>query len=135
VYIIKYCKLFYHNSHVIFVRRQRYALGRAETRKFITPMSHWRTEAFSWCVMYARDMTPRGMLMLHVQGPRGTLLVAQLVETLRYKPAGHGFNSRCCHWNFLFTLTFRPHYGPGVDSASNINEYQEYLLGVKAAGA
>jgi len=32
-------------------------------------------------------------------------------------------------------LTFRSHYGPGVDSASNTNEYQEYFLGVKAAGA
>ena len=31
--------------------------------------------------------------------------------------------------------TFRSHYGPGVDSASNRNEYQEYFLGVKAAGA
>jgi hypothetical protein len=27
------------------------------------------------------------------------------------------------------------YYGPGVDSASNRNEYQEYFLGVKAAGA
>ena len=27
------------------------------------------------------------------------------------------------------------HYGPGVDSASNRNEYQERFLGVKAAGA
>jgi len=27
------------------------------------------------------------------------------------------------------------HYGPGVDSASNRNEYQEYFLGVEAAGA
>jgi len=27
------------------------------------------------------------------------------------------------------------HYGPGVDSASNRNGYQEYFLGVKAAGA
>jgi len=26
-------------------------------------------------------------------------------------------------------------HGPGVDSASNRNEYQEYFLGVKAAGA
>jgi hypothetical protein len=26
-------------------------------------------------------------------------------------------------------------YSPGVDSASNRNEYQEYILGVKAAGA
>ena len=33
------------------------------------------------------------------------------------------------------TQSFRPHYGPGVDSASNRNEYQEYFLGVKAAGA
>jgi hypothetical protein len=33
------------------------------------------------------------------------------------------------------TLSFRPHYGPGVDSASNGNEYKEYSLEVKAAGA
>ena len=31
--------------------------------------------------------------------------------------------------------SFRSHYGPGVDSASNRNEYQEYFVGVKAAGA
>ena len=31
--------------------------------------------------------------------------------------------------------SFRSHYGPGVDSASNRNEYQEHFLGVKAAGA
>ena len=30
---------------------------------------------------------------------------------------------------------FRSHYGPGVYSAYNRNEYQEYFLGVKAAGA
>jgi len=39
-----------------------------------------------------------------------------------------GFDSRWCHWIFSLTLSFRPHYGPGVDSASNKNEYQEYLL-------
>jgi len=27
------------------------------------------------------------------------------------------------------------HYDPGVDSACNKNEYQEYFLPVKAAGA
>ena len=32
-------------------------------------------------------------------------------------------------------FSFRSHYGPGVDSASNRNEYQEHFLGVKAAGA
>jgi hypothetical protein len=28
-------------------------------------------------------------------------------------------------------FSFPPHYGPGVDSASNRNEYQEYFLGGK----
>jgi hypothetical protein len=36
---------------------------------------------------------------------------------------------------FSLTYFFRSHYGPGVDSASNRNEYQEHFLGVKAAGA
>ena len=36
---------------------------------------------------------------------------------------------------FINVKSFRSHYGPGVDSASNINEYQEHFLGVKAAGA
>ena len=31
--------------------------------------------------------------------------------------------------------SFRSHYGPRVDSASNRNEYQEHFLGVKAASA
>jgi len=31
--------------------------------------------------------------------------------------------------------SFRSHYGPGVNLASNRNEYQEHFLGVKAAGA
>jgi len=56
---------------------------------------------------------------------------------------------RCCATNqkvtgsipagvsgFLIDIkSFRLHYGPGVDSDSNRNEYQEYFLGVKAAGA
>jgi len=36
---------------------------------------------------------------------------------------------------FIDIKSFRSHYGPGVDSASNINEYQKHFLGVKAAGA
>jgi len=36
---------------------------------------------------------------------------------------------------FIDTKSFRSHYGPMVESASNRNEYQEYFLGVKAAGA
>jgi len=30
--------------------------------------------------------------------------------------------------------SFLSHYGPGIDSAFNRNEYQVYFLGVKAAG-
>jgi len=33
------------------------------------------------------------------------------------------------------TYSFQSHYGPGVDSASNRNEYQLYFLGVNAASA
>jgi len=35
---------------------------------------------------------------------------------------------------FIDIKSFRSHFGHGVDSASNRNEYQEYFLGVKAAG-
>ena len=59
-----------------------------------------------------------------------TKRVYDSTETLRYKSEGRGFDSRCCHWNFSLTYSFRS----GVDSASTGNEYQEYFLGVKAAG-
>jgi len=53
---------------------------------------------------------------------------------------------RCCATNrkvagsiapefFTDIKSFRSHYGPEFDSASNRNEYQEHFLGVKAAGA
>jgi len=47
---------------------------------------------------------------------------------------------RCCATNrkvagSIDIKSFRSHYGPGVDSASNRNEYQEHFLAVKAAGA
>ena len=63
----------------------------------------------------------------------GMLLVAQLVEALRYKPEGRGFNFRWYHWKFSLTYSLRPHNAPGVDSASNRNDYREYFVGVKAA--
>jgi len=56
------------------------------------------------------------------------LAVAQFVEVLRYKPGGRGFDSRRFHWNFSLTCLFPPHYGPGIDSSSNRNEYQEYFV-------
>jgi len=35
--------------------------------------------------------------------------------------------------SFIDIKSFRSQYAPGVGSASNRNEYQEYFLGVKAA--
>jgi hypothetical protein len=42
-----------------------------------------------------------------------------VVEALRYKPEGEKFPM--VYWNFSLTQFFRPHYGPGVKSASNRN--------------
>ena len=61
--------------------------------------------------------------------------VAKSVEAPHYEPEGRGFDSQRCHWNFSLAQNFRSHYGPRFDSASNRNEYKEYFLGVKAAGA
>jgi hypothetical protein len=61
--------------------------------------------------------------------------LAELVEALRYKPEGLGFDSRWCHWIFSLTQSFRPHCGPGVYPASSGNWYQECFLEVKTAGA
>ena len=36
---------------------------------------------------------------------------------------------------FIDIKSFRSHYDPGVNPASNRSEYQEHFLGVKAAGA
>jgi len=45
-------------------------------------------------------------------------------------------NPSWCQWIFFIDIkSFRSHYGPGVDSAYNRNDYQEHFLEVKAAGA
>jgi hypothetical protein len=59
-------------------------------------------------------------------GDRGSTVVM----VLHYKSEG-----RWCHGIFHWHKFFWSHYGPGVDSASNRNEYQEYFLGVNAAGS
>ena len=43
-----------------------------------------------------------------------------VVEALCYRLEGRGFDSRID--------ILPPHYGPGVDSVSSTNEYQEYFL-------
>jgi hypothetical protein len=62
---------------------------------------------------------------MYLDGPRS----GAVVEALRYKPEGGRMVSRWCHRNFSLTYSFRPHYGPGVNSASNRNEYQDISWG------
>jgi len=57
-----------------------------------------------------------------------------VVRMLCYKSEGRCFDLVSLEI-FIDIKSFRSHYGPGVDSASNKNEYQEHFLGVKAAGA
>jgi hypothetical protein len=57
--------------------------------------------------------------------------VSSLVEALRYKQEGCGFDSQWGHLNCSLTWPFQPHYGPGIDLAWSRNEYQGYLLGGK----
>ena len=68
-------------------------------------------------------------MLYNFLGDRGSTVV----KVLCYKSEGRWFDSRWCR-NFSLAESFRSHYGPGVDSASNRNEYQEHFLGVKAAG-
>jgi hypothetical protein len=57
--------------------------------------------------------------------------VASMVEPLYYKPEIRGFDSRWGHWFFSMYLILLAALGPGVYSASNINEYQNILMGIK----
>jgi hypothetical protein len=59
--------------------------------------------------------------------------VGQLVEVLRYKLQGHRFDSQWGYLDLLLTWSLWPHYGPGVNSTSNTNEYRGCLLGKKGA--
>jgi hypothetical protein len=59
-----------------------------------------------------------------------------VVETLHNKPEESRFDSRCSHWcRFSICLSFEPHHGRWVDSATNTNEYHKIFLGNKARPA
>jgi len=57
--------------------------------------------------------------------------VAHLVKTLRYKLEGRRSNSWWGHCNSSLTWPLQLYCGSGIDSASNRNQYQVYLLGGK----
>jgi len=62
----------------------------------------------------------------------GGAAVAQLVEAMRYKPEGRGFDSPWYHWNFSH-LILSTDYGPVVDTASNKMNARNISWRVRAA--
>ena len=53
-----------------------------------------------------------------------------VVKVLCYKSEGRWFESQLVSLKFFIDKkSIRSHYGPGVDSASNRNEYREHILG------
>jgi hypothetical protein len=91
----------------------------------------------SYLNVYSDDVTCMSMHLASniVRSQSEILKYTSCKTALRYKPEGRGIDSQWCHWRFSLIYSFRPHYGPGVDSGSNGNEYYEYFLGVKATGA
>jgi hypothetical protein len=91
-----------------------------------------------WCVVcvcitlvfqHAAQRMRRIMLSSCGLSAAGSAIFVSL--SLRCKPKGRGFNSRWGNWHFSLTQSFRPHYGPGVESPSNRNEHQRCFLGCK----
>ena len=62
------------------------------------------------------------VFVLRRSGDRGSTVLTNR-KVAGSIPAVSGF--------FIDIKSFRSHYGPGVDSASNRNEYKEYILGSK----
>ena len=54
-----------------------------------------------------------------------------MVKVLCYKSEVRWFDPSCYYRNCSLTKSFRSHYGPGIDTASNRNEYQEDFVGGK----
>jgi hypothetical protein len=78
---------------------------------------------------YTRGDSKGNITLVQVKsGVRG----GAVVEALRYKPEGRGIDSRL---EFFIDIILPAAQWPWGDSTFNRNEYQEYFLGIKAAGA
>jgi len=91
----------------------------------------WNPEDSNFWNAHGLSRTLKGLLYLCFKSLYHYMLrgdeLGQSVEALGYKPEGRGFDSRWCR-NFSVTYSFRSRCGPGVDSASNRNEYREFFL-------
>ena len=81
---------------------------------------HWTTDILNYWIPYILD---------------SGYGVVQLVEELRYQDGRSRVRFPMVSMEFFIDTTFWLHYGPVVESASNRNAYQKYILAVKADGA
>jgi len=86
----------------------------------------------SWDVPHHMRHMPVDLDLRH--GKLGTA-VAQWLRCCATNQRVAGSNPAGVSGFFIDTKSFWLHYSPGVDSASNRNEYQENFLGVKTASA
>jgi len=70
------------------------------------------------------------VIFLELEAYTGTTVA----EVLCYKSEGRWIDPTGVIGLFIDIKSFRSQYGPGFDSTSNRKEYQEYFLGIKAAG-
>jgi len=61
--------------------------------------------------------------------------MAHLVNVLPDKSLRSRFQLPVLPLEYYIHLSFRPHYGPAIDQATDRNKSQVSLLGTKAAGA
>jgi len=78
----------------------------AKTAPYITPSRNTSTsrESESGLPVFMRVTLCFVFAFCKCIEQRGTLLVAQLVEALRYKLEGRGFDSRWCQWIFFIDI-------------------------------
>jgi len=126
------------------------------TRRFITALTSVRHLSLSWAspiqsihphLTSCRSILILSIHMLLLKFCKLYILIfvslllcfgdrcSTVVKVRCYKSEGAGSIPAGVSGFFFYIKSSRTHYGPGVDSASNRNEYQEYFLGVKAAGA
>ena len=79
-------------------------------------------ELDEWPLTFRNTVVPLSPKVKHCTGARGSAV-------------GWGTALQAGRSRVRFPMVSLWPYGPWVDSASNRNEYQEYFLGVKAAGA
>jgi hypothetical protein len=61
---------------------------------------NWHIKVVRLSTLRIGRLYPLGIILgTHFLGIRGGVVV----EALRYKPEGRGFDSRWCHWNFSLT--------------------------------